>query len=303
MNYKPPEQGEEMDVYTLRVVCESLTCDASCPHCAYRKGKNPPGEDQFDFQKFKKARQFAVQRGAVAMEIEAKGDPLLGEWTRLYQILSEASDDFPQVGLATPGKGILESQDSFLNLVGWHLTNLTLTIPHHHPKKRKALLGLNVDYKLLIPYLREECHVVVRAACFLSKEGISSPKEALDFVHWCREMGIQQIVFKEIEVPDESLNQKVAQWCLENAVELDLHENWNFDDPAHTLFYVNSLVAQNQARPVFVFPWGETAYDIEGVNVVFEKSEKNYYGKFIKSLSFSGNHLYARWESEGTILF
>jgi len=205
--------------------------------------------------------------------------------------------------LVTPGKSILEAQDSFLNLVGRHLTNLTLTIPHHHPRKRKALLGLNVDYKPLVSYLRQECQVVVRAACFLSRQGISSPLEALDFVGWCRQMGIQQIVFKEIGIPDKSMNKKVTQWCLENAIELDMHENWNFDDPAHTIFYINSLVAENQARPVFVFPWGETVYEIEGMNVVFEKSERSYYGKFIKSLVFSGTHLYARWESEGTILF
>lgn len=292
-----------MDVHTFRVISGSATCDASCPHCAYHKGKRPAGEGQFDFQKFKRARQFALQSGAVAMEIEAKGDPLSGEWTRLYQILSEASDEFPQLGLTTPGNRILEEKDSFLNLVGWHLTNLTLVVPHHHLKKRRALLGLNVDHKALVPYLREECHVVVRAACFLSKEGVSSPQEALDFVHWCRQMGIQQIVFREIGSPGENLNQEGAQWCLENAVELDADENWNFDEAAQTLFYVNSLVAQNQARPVFVFPWGETVYDIGGVNVVFEKSENRYYGKFIKSLVFSGNHLYARWESEGTILF
>jgi hypothetical protein len=144
---------------------------------------------------------------------------------------------------------------------------------------------------------------VIRAACFLSKPGISSPKEALEFVHWCREMGIQQVIFKEIRMPDETLDQKAAQWCLENAIELDLEENWNFEDPANRIFYVNSLVSQNQARPILVFPWGEPAYDVDGVNVVFEKSEDNYYGNFIKALVLSGNHLYARWESEGTIIF
>jgi hypothetical protein len=292
-----------MDAHTLRVVSGTVSCEASCPHCAYHRGKKPQRQNEFDFQTFKKARQFAVQSGAVAMEIDAQGNPLLDEWTKLYQILSEGSADFPQVGLTTPGSGILESRDSFLNLVGWHLTNLTLTIPHHQPRKRKALLGLTIDYKPLIAYLKEECHVVIRAACFLSKPGISSPQEALDFVHWCREMGIPQIVFKEIGTPDENLDQKATQWCLENAIELDFDENWNFDDPANRVFYINSLVAQNRAHPVFVFPWGEPAYDIDGVNVVFEKSESNYYGTSIKSLVLSGNHLYARWESDGTIIF
>ncbi len=292
-----------MDVHTLRVVSGSVTCNALCPHCAYHKGRKSDGEDQFDFQKFAKARQFATQSGAVAMEVEAKGDPLMEEWTRLYQILSEAGSDFPQIGLATPGDGILDARDPFLNLVGWHLTNITLTIPHHRLEKRKVLLGLNLDYKDLIDYLRKECHVVVRAACFLSKAGISSSREALDFVHWCRELGIQQVAFKELGLPDNSLNKKGTQWCEENAIELDFDENWNFDDPTNRILYVNSLVAQNQARPVFVFPWGETAYDVDGVNVVFEKSENNYYSKAIKSLLFSDNHLYARWQSEGTIIF
>ncbi len=302
-DHNPPDQGRDLTVHTLQVISESVTCEASCPHCAHQEGKGPAGGDLFDSQKFKKARQFALQSGAVAMEIDAKGDPLLGEWTHLYQILSEASPEFAQIGLITPGKDILPERESFLNLVGRHLTNLTLTLPHHQPKKRKALLGLNVDYETLVSYLTKECDLVVRAACFLSKQGVSSPEDALDFVRWCRQIGIQQVVFKEIGIPDESVNEQVAKWCLENAVELDLHENWNFDDPGHALFYVNSLVAQNQARPVFVFPWGETVYDIEGVNVVFEKSEKSYYGKFIKSLVFSNNHLYARWESPGTILF
>lgn len=292
-----------MEVHTLRVITGSVTCDAICPHCAYHKGRTQEGEDQFDFQTFEKARQFAVQSGAVAIEIEAKGDPLVDEWTRLYQILSEAGKDFPQIGLTTPGHRILDARDSFLNLIGWHLTNLTLTIPHHQRQKRKVLLGLNIDYKTLVAYLREECQVVVRAACFLSKGGISSPQETLDFVHGCRELGIQQVAFKELGLPDDSLNKKGTQWCEENAIELDFDENWNFDDPTNRILYVNSLVAQNQARPVFVFPWGETAYDVDGVNVVFEKSENNYYGKAIKSLLFSDNHLYARWKSEGTIIF
>lgn len=292
-----------MDVHCLRVILESSTCDASCPHCPYPERGNRAVANQFDFQKFKKARQFALRRGAVAMEIEAKGDPLSGEWTQLYQILSEAIEDFPQIGLTTAGKGILEAQDSFLNLVGWHLTNLTLTIPHHDSRKRRALLGLNLDYKPLISYLTEECHVVVRAGCFLSKQGISSPKEALEYAGWCREMGIQQIVFKEIVAPDVNLNQKAAEWCLQNAVELDFHENWSFDDPGHAIFYVNSLLGEDGVRPIFVFPWGEPVYDIDGVNVAFEKSDRNYYGKFAKSLVLSGNHLYARWESDGTIIF
>ncbi|NIO05136.1 MAG: hypothetical protein GTN74_11155 [Proteobacteria bacterium] len=292
-----------MEVQCLRVISESVTCDAACPHCPYHGGKRRAEVDQFDFQRFKRARQFALQSGAVAMEIDAKGDPLLGEWTKIYQLLSEAGEDFPQIGLITPGKGILEEQDSFLNLIGWHLTNLTLTIPHHDPKKRKALLGLNLDYKSLVSYLRDECHVVVRASCLLSQQGISSPNEAFDFIHWCRETGIQQVVFKEIEIPEEGMDQNIASWCRENALELDFQENWNFENPGHAVFYVNSLVEQNHVRPVFVFPWGETVYDIDGVNVVFEKSEKNYYGKFIRFLVLSGNRLYARWESEGTIIF
>ncbi len=292
-----------MEVHTLRVLSESVTCEASCPHCGYHEGGSRRVQDEFDFQKFRKARQYALRNGAVAMEIDAKGDPLLGEWTRLYQMLSEASEDFPQIGLTTPGKGILEAKDSFINLVGWHLTNLTLTVPHHDSKKRKALLGLNLDYESLIAFLTEECRVVVRAACHLSKQGISSPEGALDFVRWCREMGIQQVVFKEIDIPDESQDEKIARWCRENTVELDFRENWDFNSSGHAVFYVNGLLAHNQARPIFVFPWGETVYDIEGVNVVFEKSDRNYYGKFIKSLVLSGNRLYARWEGEGTVIF
>jgi len=292
-----------MDVYTLRVLSESVGCEASCPHCAYHEAKRPAVEAEFDFQKFKRVRQFALRSGAVSIGIEAKGDPLLGEWTTLYQILSEANTDFPQIGLTTPGQSILEAKDSFLNLIGRHLTNLTLTIPHQDPEKRKTLLGLDLDYKPLVSFLRDECDVVVRVGCSLSKQGISSPGEALDFVLWCREMGVQQVAFREIGTPDKSLNRKGREWCLKNAVELDVEENWNFDDAAQTVFYVNSLVMQNQAQPVFVFPWGEIVYDIEGVNVVFEKSQSRYYGKFIKSLVFSNNHLYARWESEGTIIF
>jgi len=261
-----------MDVHTLQVFSDSVSCNAICPHCLYRRGANQTGKDQFDFQMFKKARQFALQCGAVGIEIEARGDPLLEEWTRLYQILSEASVDFPQIGLVTPGDSILESQDSFLNLVGWHLTNLTLTVPYHNPQKRRTLLGLNLDYKALVSYLRDECHLVVRAACSMSKRGISSPEEVLDFVRWCRDMGIEQILFREIGIPDEGLDEKAAQWCQKHVIELDTEENWSFEDPARTVFYVNSLVAQNQATPVFVLPWGETVYDMEGVNVVFEKS-------------------------------
>lgn len=292
-----------MDVYALRVLSGALTCQASCPHCRYHRGHEGKAPDPFDFQAFRRARRYALQSGAVSMEIEAKGDPLADEWTKLYQILSEAADDFPQIGLTTPGGRILEAQDAFLNLIGWHLTNITLTIPHHEPRKRQSLLGLAVDYRSLVAYLREECHVVVRAACVLSRAGISSPGEALDFVHWCRTTGIQQVVFREMAIPNTGPDQKVAQWCLEHTVELDFHETWNFDDAVQRVFYVNSLVGPNQAHPIFVFPWGETAYEIDGVNVVFEKSDDSYYGKPIKALVLSGGHLYARWESEGTIIF
>ncbi|MBW2121776.1 MAG: hypothetical protein JRH07_08020, partial [Deltaproteobacteria bacterium] len=261
------------------------------------------GGDSFDFQSFKRALRFAIQSGAVALELSARGDPLAGEWTMLYQIISEASDLFGQVGLTTPGNRILQEKDSFVNLVGWHLTNLALVIPHHRPKERKALLGLDIDYGSLVPYLRQDCQVVVRALCFLSKKGVSSPQEALDYIHWCRQVGIEQVVFREIGTDQERANRKTARWCLDNAVELDADEDWNFEEGAQTLFYVNSLIAQNQARPIFVLPWGETVYDMGGVNVVFEKSESRYYGKFIKSLVFSSGHLYAGWESRGNILF
>jgi hypothetical protein len=237
------------------------------------------------------------------MEIEARGDPLSDDWTRLYQILSEAGPDFPQLGLTTPGHTIPDAQEAFLNLVAWNLTNLTLTIPHHRTNKRKPLVGLNVDYKALISYLRQDCQLVVRAACFISKAGVSSPQEALEYVQWCHGVGIQQIVFKEVGIPDDSANSEVTRWCLQNAIELDFSENWEFDGSAKDIFYVNRLVEEDHARPVFVYPWGETVYDINGVNVVFEKSEKSYYGKSIKSVVLSSGHLYARWESEGTILF
>ncbi len=292
-----------MNAQILRVIADAKTCNASCPHCLNHRRKSQPAEDSFDFERFGKACQFALQSGAVWMEIEAKGDPLLGEWTKIYQILSEAGEDFPKIGLTTPGNEILEGKDSFLDLIGWHLTNLTLTIPHHDRKKRKTLLGLDMDYKPLISYLREECQVVVRAACYLSKKGISTTREAIDFIDWCRRTGIQQVAFREIEIPEGEPDEKVQQWCLQNLVELDFSENWDFDDPGHSIFYVNSLLTQNQAKPIYVFPWGETTYDIEGVNVCFEKSEKNYYGRFIKSLVLSDNHLYARWESGGTIIF
>ena len=78
----------------------------------------------------------------------------------------------------------------------------------------------------------------------------------------------------------------------ENKVEIDIANK-----------ALETMVQENKAFRIFDLPWGQTVYDVDGINVTAATCTVNYYKDSIKSLVFlPNNHLYTTWEFEGSII-
>ena len=292
-------------VQTFSLIAGSRACDGRCPFCVSKmtpeQGMTQKPEE-VDWDRFRKAYQYAASGKAETSMITGKGEPtLFPEYISQYlNGLLEAEKKFgyriPVRELQTTGVAIAdEKADDFLYL--WRAGNLhtvAVSIAHFDPEvNRKIFLPYRhsyIDLSKLVDKLHQADYGV-RLACVLFKGGIDNSRKLKQLIEFSKDNQVEQLTIRPVNMPTESADQVVAQWVREHSLE-----NGQLED-IDTYLRENGVVMKE-------FPFGGTIYSIFSVrsqNVCFTSClTKDQPSKYLRQLIFYPNGRIALdWTEKG----
>ncbi len=286
-----------MKIQSISIVPEKVGCNASCKYCIASMTQTPKSGDKINYDKLSNALQYAIAGGAQTAIITSKGETLLSDWDYIGDILKYTKEHgFGQRDLHSNMMNVLERKEEFLEELvkpAYGLTNVTMTLPSMDYETSQKLMGATTDYDSLFKFLREEADLVVRLSCVMNKQGVHDRETIEDYITKAKEKGVNQIVFRGLWIPDNSKHTKVYEWSRENRVDASI---------ARTA--LEEMVQEGKAHKMFELPWGESVYDVDGVNVSTSGRCSETKSGVMKSLIYlPDNHVYSDWQYKGSIIF
>lgn len=285
-----------MDIQSISIVPESVGCNAKCKYCIASMTYTPNKGDRLDFNRLSNALQYATAGKAQTAILTSKGETLMSDWDYLGDILKLTKEHgFGQRDLHSNMSLVKGREEEFLEkLVNkpYGLTNVTVTVASLDPVINSDLMGIDINYGELFRFLRKDADIAVRLSCVMNKEAVYDRQTMEDYISKAKEHDISQIVFRGLWTPDNSRENKVSRWSREHKIEIDIANN-----------ALEAMVLENKAFKIFDLPWGQTVYDMDGINTTAATCTVNYFKDSIKSLVFlPNNHMYSTWEFEGSII-
>lgn len=248
-----------------------------------REGLKKPG---ISLPKLEKCLKYAQVNGAATAIITSSGETLLGSWTNIENILWLCKKYFGQIDLHTNGIEILKPPKfgrDFSQMLAPYLTNITITVPHYDLEKCKEH-GLDVDYEKLFTMLNN-LGLTIRLSCVVNKNDIDSTKEVEKYINYYCELGVSQIVFRELWTPTWQGNheEEVYRWCDDHFIsQKDINK------------FISDLLITKELNW-----WGNgQPYEISNVSVSTSTCTQNVTREVVKSVVYRpDNYLYPDWDT------
>jgi len=247
-----------MKTHTFSIVVGTDACNAACPFCvAKMTASEVPKVKDFDRRKFDIACRIveAASDGLITVLLTGKGEPMLYP-KQISQYLMEIDNRFPLIELQTNGTLI---KDNLELLQRWRDDGLTLvciSMTHVEEAKNNKLMGIrDRDYHLWETVeLLQETGLNVRLNCTMLKSGIHKPVDAERVITKCVMAGVDQLTFREVEMPDRVVNADVAAWIKGEQVIGATNR-------------LHHYLEMKEATKLLVLPHGAVVYDVNGQNV------------------------------------
>jgi hypothetical protein len=150
-------------------------------------------------------------------------------------------------------------KDNLERLKDWRDEGLTLvciSMTHVEEAKNNELMGIrDRQYKLWETVeLLQETGLNVRLNCTMLKSGIHKPQDAERVITKCVMAGVDQLTFREVEMPDRVVNADVAAWI-------------KGEKPGGATNRLHHYLEMKEATKLLVLPHGAIVYDVNGQNV------------------------------------
>lgn len=289
-----------MKINSISIVPQDVGCNARCKYCIahltkdVRKGLKKPG---INLPKLEKCFKYVTSHRCNTGIITSSGETLLGSWTNIENILWLTSKYFGQLDLHTNGIEILNPPDfgrDFSQMLAPYLTNVTITVPHYDLKKcvEHGLTAVAGDYEKLFKKL-VDLSLTIRLSCVVCKDGIHTAEDFKRYIRHFGEMGVSQIVFRELWAPDlraDEMNpeEKIYDWCDKNLVPQE---------------EINSMLLTLPIDKRLNW-WGNgQPYECYGVAVSSSTCTQNFSKEVVKSVVYRpDNFLYPDWDTKCRIM-
>ena len=276
-----------MEVQSISIVPESVGCNARCKYCIASMTYTSNKGDRLNFNRLSNALQYARAGNAQTAILTSKGETLMSDWDYLGDILKLTKEHgFGQRDLHSNMSLVKGREEEFLEkLVAkpYGLTNVTVTAASLDHVKNRELMGIDIDYGQLFRFLKQDADIAVRLSCVMNKEAVHDRKTMEDYISKAKDYDISQIVFRGLWTPDNSKENKVSRWGRENKIEIDIANN-----------ALEAMVKENKAFKIFDLPWGQTVYDVNGINTTAATCTVNYFKDSIKSLAWV-RYIFPAW--------
>lgn len=283
-----------MKISSISIVPEEVGCNYRCKYCiAYmtnnvRKTIRKPG---IILPKLEKCLKYAQGLGAGTAIVTSSGEPLLGSWTNIENILWLTKKYFGQIDFHTNASEVLTPPvfgRDFSQMIAPYITNITITVADYDKDANTNLMGKYIEYRKLFELLNN-LGIVIRLSCVVCRDGINSYEEMKKYLEIYSEMGVSQVVFRELWIPI-NCDPNVSEWCKLNYISQKEINKW--------LYKLNK---ENNCKSLSF--WGQQPYDYKGIGVATSTCTKNNTGESIKSVVYRpDNFLYPDWDSKVKIM-
>lgn len=307
-------------------VSDRVLCNGSCKCCISRTTPNTSGKNEdkglrrIKEKDLEKGLDYAKRLGATHAILTGKAEPTQEPKDYIYGLIHACRNRGFLVDMHTNGYLIKDGHYTLYTLKELKkrgLTMITFSVFSHNPIVHKEITGLDVDFEEL---LREanQLGLLVRVSLVLTKSGIGTHLEALDFIKWMGNLGVHMVVIRELWIPTPAMFIKnrsmsdtdVYEWNVDNLVKSYEVSN-SFDDLAK-LRYKDIAWEKYPIHELAPLPWGAKVYAMEGcfedpehgVNITFSHCEENDKGPVMKSIVQKPNgHGYRNWDFNANILY
>jgi len=299
------ERAEIGKVQTFSLIAGSRACDGRCPFCISKmtpnQGMNTKA-DNIDWNRFKRASQYATDGKTETAMITGKGEPVLfpdhisGYLNGLLEAGEKLGYKIPVKELQTNGIAIADGKvDNLLHL--WRaggLQTIAVSIVHFDPEENRKIYLPYRDRYINLPGLIDKLHsadYTVRLACVLFKGGIDSAEKVKKLVEFAKDNQVEQLTIRPVNKPGESQDGDVAKWVEEHSLEQGQLQKID------TYLRENGVIVKE-------FPFGGTVYSIHSIgsqNVCFTSClTKDEPRKYLRQLIYYPNGRIALdWTEKG----
>lgn len=285
-----------MKVHTLSVVIGGKKCNANCPYCISKMTPDVCKEngEHFYTQRFRTACELAKASGVTTALLTGKGEPTLYE-EQLLKHIGLLNAYFPIIELQTNGILIAKEKISVKEMAFQGLTTVAISVVHHNPVINSELLSKSEEYDFWTAVDKvHEAGLSVRLSCILTKGLVDNPRDLLLFVEAARAHGVEQVTFRSVNAPDNSLGMnRYYRWVKEHQISENEIAKWEAD------------FKDNGAILLLNLPHNGRVYDYNGQNVCFYTclTESTSPDDIRQLIYFPDGHLRYSWAHKGAILF
>ncbi|MCK9441976.1 MAG: radical SAM protein [Methanothrix sp.] len=283
-----------MKINSISIVPQDVGCNYKCKYCIAHMTKNirdtvrKPG---ISLPKLERCLKYSKDLGAGTAIVTSSGEPLLGSWTNIENILWLTKKYFGQIDFHTNASLILEEPEfgrNFSQMIAPYITNMTITVADYNGDRNKNLVGQHIEYKKLFNLLNN-LGIVIRLSCVVCIDGISSYDKMIEYLNIYKEIGVSQVVFRELWIPI-NCDPIVSEWCTNNYIPQIEINKW-----------LKRLNEENGCKSLSF--WGDQPYDYNGIGVATSTCTKNNNSESIKSVVYRpDNNLYPDWDSKVKIM-
>lgn len=300
-------------------VTDRTRCNGSCRCCISRTTPNTSGMSgdikECGMDDIKRGLTFAKRVGATHAILTGKAEPTQERPGYIYYLMTACRAHGFLVDLHTNGyllQNHIKSGFMLPELKTAGLTMITFSVFHHNADIHRTITGLSVGFEDLIKEANR-IGLLVRVSLVLTKEGIGTFNDVLEFIKYMGNLGVHMVVIRELWIPEfraGDFNEDVYKWNKANLIKLYEISN-EFRDLA-TRAHQDIGWEQNPVYQLAPLPWGAEVYAMEGcfddaehgVNVTFSLCEENDKGPVMKSIVHKPNgHGYRNWDFNGNILY
>lgn len=201
-------------------------CNAKCKFCYNEITFSPESNYvNYETEDFNKLIEFCNAAQIETLAISG-GEPTL-QPLKLLGLMNRVHSEFKRVRMHSNGFKLLDIVDyngkqKFLceHLRDFNLMDISLSIAHYDRKINKEIMGLSDVFETLKESdIKKIAGIIsLRLSCFLTKEGISTPNDALSYVEWGRKLGVKKFIFRSAaNIPsDESKDTNQTEYNSEN---------------------------------------------------------------------------------------
>ena len=247
-----------MKTHTFSIVVGNGACNANCPFCVSKMTESVISASPcFDEGKFNQCMRIVDQmrEGLLTVLLTGQGEPMLFPQQINRYLLNCINFRFPIIELQTNGTLIEKNID---NLKRWRDEGLTLVCISiaSGGEANNHLMG--IDDASYDPWraaaMLQEIGLNVRLNCTMTKVGTYRPEDCERIIDRAANADIDQVTFREVEMPSSSMNAKVSDW-------VKLHK------PNGAAEKLHHYLCMKGATRLLELPHGGVVYDYLGQNV------------------------------------